>query len=179
MVAGGWHPLHMVAILRPMPHRQPFTVARANAMVPWLESVFARLDGNRVAWTRHFEGVQILEVLWGEGLRSGANPDHAEFLEHRRGMEAAGQAISQIVERDILGRGLRFPSGGLENGIVDFPTTFEGRWVYLCWQRGEPQVSYWHELGSGFRGRQDVAAEHVIAMGQDDGEPPDDAVLGP
>lgn len=160
-----------------MPRRQPFTVARANAMVPWIESVFARLDTHREAWARHFERVQVLEVLWGERVRASTNPDHREFLEHRRVMEEAGQAISRTVERDVLGHGLRFPSGGLENGIVDFPTTFEGRWVYLCWQRGEPQVSHWHEVDTGFRGRQELAAEHIISMGRDEGETPDDAAL--
>jgi hypothetical protein len=30
----------------------------------------------------------------------------------------------------------------------------DGRIVYLCWQLGEPEISWWHELEAGFSGRQ-------------------------
>ena len=81
----------------------------------------------------------------------------------RRSPEASTSYI-QFVTREIRDRGLRFPPEGLENGLIDFPTTYEGRWVFLCWQRGEPQVSYWHEIEAGFRSRQE------IAMGKDDAD---------
>ena len=159
-----------------MASRRPFTIDQANGMVPWLESVFSRLDEHRESWFRHYERTQILETLWGEDVESAGNPDHAELLDHRRGMKEAGAAAEGIVRRDILGLGLRFPAGGLEQGIVDFPTTFEGRWVYLCWRRGEAGIGHWHEVDGGFGGRREITDEHVIAMGRDD-ELPDDSVL--
>lgn len=160
-----------------MTKRRPFTVNGANDLIPWLETVFERLDEHREVWNRHFEGVQILETMWGDDVQATDNPDHAELLEHRRAMESAAGEVETIVQRDILGRGLRFPTGGLENGIVDFPTTYDGRWVYLCWSRGEPTISHWHELDGGFRGRQAIGDEHTITMGRDEGELPDDATL--
>jgi hypothetical protein len=42
----------------------------------------------------------------------------------------------------------------VESGLVDFPTLWEGREVYLCWKLGETQVGYWHEIEAGFAGRQ-------------------------
>ena len=42
----------------------------------------------------------------------------------------------------------------LQRGLIDFPTMREGRVVYLCWELGEPEVAYWHELDTGFGGRQ-------------------------
>jgi len=45
-----------------------------------------------------------------------------------------------------------------ERGLIDFPALHEGREVYLCWQRGEKTICAWHELDSGFSGRQDVAS---------------------
>ena len=159
-----------------MASRRPFTIDQANGMIPWLESVFSRLEGHRRDWIRHYEGTQILETLWGEDVESAGNPDHAELLDHRRGLKEAAAAVEEIVRRDILGRGLRFPAGGLEQGIVDFPTTFEGRWVYLCWRRGEAGIGHWHEVDGGFGGRREITGEHVAAMGRDD-EIPDDSVL--
>lgn len=42
----------------------------------------------------------------------------------------------------------------LEQGLLDFPAEREGRTVYLCWQYGEPTVAHWHDIDSGFAGRQ-------------------------
>jgi hypothetical protein len=41
----------------------------------------------------------------------------------------------------------------LNSGLVDFLTIREGRQVYLCWRFGEDEISYWHEIETGFSGR--------------------------
>ena len=41
-------------------------------------------------------------------------------------------------------------------GLVDFIGRHKGRDVYLCWKLGESKVNYWHELQTGFNGRQPV-----------------------
>lgn len=45
------------------------------------------------------------------------------------------------------------------DGLCDFPSQRDGREVYLCWRLGEPEVHYWHELHTGFAGRQPLRAE--------------------
>jgi len=40
-----------------------------------------------------------------------------------------------------------------EKGLVDFRSLFDGREVYLCWQLGESEIGFWHELDGGFAGR--------------------------
>jgi hypothetical protein len=42
----------------------------------------------------------------------------------------------------------------LESGLIDFPTIWEGREVFLCWRLGESEVNHWHEIEDGFAGRQ-------------------------
>ncbi len=44
----------------------------------------------------------------------------------------------------------------LNQGLVDFPAWRQGREVYLCWQHGEPELAYWHEIEAGFAGRQSI-----------------------
>jgi hypothetical protein len=39
-------------------------------------------------------------------------------------------------------------------GLIDFPCWMDEREVLLCWKLAEPEVSHWHELDSGFSGRQ-------------------------
>jgi hypothetical protein len=42
-------------------------------------------------------------------------------------------------------------------GLVDFVGKHQGRDVYLCWKLGEGNIAYWHELQTGFAGRQPVS----------------------
>jgi hypothetical protein len=43
-------------------------------------------------------------------------------------------------------------------GLVDFIGRHQGRDVYLCWKLGESKIGFWHELHTGFTGRQPVAS---------------------
>lgn len=42
----------------------------------------------------------------------------------------------------------------VEAGLVDFLHNLGGRDVYLCWRYGEPTIAYYHDIESGFNGRQ-------------------------
>jgi hypothetical protein len=44
-----------------------------------------------------------------------------------------------------------------QSGLVDFIGRHQGRDVYLCWKLGEGKIAYWHELQTGFAGRQPVS----------------------
>lgn len=158
--------------------RKPFTVHDANDLIPVLEVVFARIDALKTEARQLFDRLQVLELLWGDRLLEPANPDHAEGAVLREEIETGVGEIERLVREELLGRGLRFPTGGLEHGLVDFPTTWEGRWIYLCWRRGEPALQFWHEVDSGFSGRQPLTSQQVRWVGRgDDPVLPDDSVL--
>ena len=42
----------------------------------------------------------------------------------------------------------------LARGLVDFPSIIGGREVFLCWEQDEGQIEFWHDLESGFGGRE-------------------------
>jgi hypothetical protein len=42
----------------------------------------------------------------------------------------------------------------LERGLVDFPAIIGGREVFLCWEQDEEDVEFWHDLDTGFTGRE-------------------------
>ena len=42
----------------------------------------------------------------------------------------------------------------LDRGLVDFPAFVGGREVFLCWERGEEDIEFWHDLESGYAGRE-------------------------
>jgi hypothetical protein len=42
----------------------------------------------------------------------------------------------------------------LDIGLCDFLGERDGQDVWLCWQYGEKRIAYWHDLSSGYTGRQ-------------------------
>lgn len=42
----------------------------------------------------------------------------------------------------------------LDRGLVDFPALIGGKEVFLCWEKDEDDIEFWHELDSGFAGRE-------------------------
>lgn len=57
---------------------------------------------------------------------------------------AAGElAAMEVVLRD------------LDRGLVDFPSLRDGEEIYLCWvEAEEDRIEHWHDLDSGFAGRE-------------------------
>ena len=45
----------------------------------------------------------------------------------------------------------------INTGLLDFSALKDGREVYLCWQHGEDDIAFWHEVEAGFAGRQPIA----------------------
>ena len=42
----------------------------------------------------------------------------------------------------------------LARGLVDFPAIIGGREVFLCWESDEDDIEFWHDLETGFGGRE-------------------------
>lgn len=70
-----------------------------------------------------------------------------------RGVEYAS-AVAGFLEltQEILSLGVEIKD--FERGLCDFPHLRDGKVVYLCWQRNEPSVEWWHDIEAGFAGRQ-------------------------
>jgi len=42
----------------------------------------------------------------------------------------------------------------LERGLIDFPAIVGGREAFLCWEKDEENVEFWHDLEAGYAGRE-------------------------
>ena len=42
----------------------------------------------------------------------------------------------------------------IERGLIDFPAIIGGREVFLCWEQDEDDIEFWHDLDSGYAGRE-------------------------
>jgi|ERR1700722_3387326 hypothetical protein len=42
----------------------------------------------------------------------------------------------------------------LQRGLIDFPALIGGKEVFLCWEKDEADIEFWHDIDSGFAGRE-------------------------
>jgi hypothetical protein len=42
----------------------------------------------------------------------------------------------------------------LARGLIDFPAIIGGREVFLCWEMDEEDIEFWHDIDSGYAGRE-------------------------
>jgi len=145
-----------------------FTVDEANEMLPEVRAALKEIQSLRDVAANKMDQLAVLDALWGDRVSQSANPDHEEYAQLRHSLTESGRVIEELIQERLLDRDIRFPVGGLEHGLVDFPTTLDGRWVYLCWQSDEPQVEYWHELSGGYAGRRPITAEQRRRLGRSD-----------
>ena len=41
-----------------------------------------------------------------------------------------------------------------ERGLLDFPAIIGGKEVFLCWEKDEEDIEFWHDLDAGLAGRE-------------------------
>jgi hypothetical protein len=77
------------------------------------------------------------------------------------GDDLGGEMINKYVKtlaqcKDILQRfaGREIMIKDLDRGLIDFPAFVGGKEVFLCWEKGEEDVEFWHDLDTGFGGRE-------------------------
>lgn len=130
-----------------MATRACFTIDEANALIPRLEMLMARMQHITIAIRSAVhdspEG-DVPEVhTTTDVLR--VRPDLAP---HVRDLEEIVDEIERL--------GCQFK--GLDLGLVDFPAMADGVPILLCWQYGEKQIAYWHQVDEGFTSRRALRA---------------------
>ena len=131
-----------------------WTVSEANARLSELEELLPRLHGWANRLSEVHEERERLTTFWGSEADAEDQPDHelksrldAEFKHlGRRLDEAVGSLRAEGIEVKDL-----------ESGLVDFYAMHEGELVFLCWQRGEGSVGFYHTLTGGYRSRRPIA----------------------
>ncbi len=121
-------------------HERHFTREEANALLPQLTAMLDRLREAKDDLTDTEAHEALSESAPGNGGGEEGKQVGVAFLEVRRLLETIEQ--SGIVLRDI------------DRGLVDFPAVLDGLEVYLCWELGEDEVGYWHDLETGYGGRE-------------------------
>ena len=139
-----------------MPDFKLFTLAEAERTLPLVRRVVQDLTAEYPAWRA---AVAKFELLTG-----GARADWGETGE----LLAARDAVSRHAERinrylhELETIGCVFK--GFEVVLVDFYSLRDDRPIFLCWRMGEERITHWHEIDSGFTGRQPIDGSILSAM---------------
>jgi hypothetical protein len=123
-------------------HERHFTREEANTLLPRLTDLLNQLREAKDELTDTEAHEALAEAAPTNGGGDQGRQVGVAFLEVRSLLEALEQ--SGIVLRDI------------DRGLVDFPAVIDGREVYLCWELGEGDVGFWHDLDGGYGGREQL-----------------------
>jgi hypothetical protein len=149
--------------LKSRPMTRFYDLDAANAAIPILDGILAVLAEQRAELVRLRDEVLASGSVAGDGPATAvadrpARPEGSPIaddlrLTRLRMQGLIDQMAAGVARIDALGLSLR----DIEHGLVDFPALVSGRQVWLCWQRGEPAIGWWHALDSGFSNRRPLA----------------------
>jgi hypothetical protein len=121
-----------------------FTLQEANETLklirPWMDEV----------QTIRQKILKNQPEAWPAIQKSAGNGGNRVLSKMVQDFERFDALIHQIQATDVLIKDINL-------GLLDFPALKDGREVYLCWQYGEGDIAFWHEVEAGYAGRQPIS----------------------
>lgn len=117
-----------------------YTVEEARELLPKVQDWIEELQALR---SELGKTDQVLESR----LRTGADLGGNTVNERTRTIARFQSILGEFQSHEIQLK-------DLDRGLVDFPHLKSGEEVFLCWEVGEDDIDYWHELDTGFAGRE-------------------------
>ena len=118
-----------------------FTVAEATSLLPHLRTLLGEIG-------QEWEHIRKLNPEIQKARDAAPLDGYSKFgVEYVESVSHLMSLIRQIKDLGVLLK-------DLEKGLCDFPYIKDGRMVYLCWQFGEDSIQYWHDIETGFAGRE-------------------------
>ena len=120
-----------------------FTLEEANALLPTIEPLMGQLLEKRARAARLTREIQPLLADIRIDVGGTIPSELAQEFADIEVLLARIQSFGCLVK-------------DLNGGLLDFLSERDGRDVFLCWRYGEPAISFYHELHTGFNGRRPV-----------------------
>jgi hypothetical protein len=126
--------------VRPSRPRKRFSLEEANKALPLVRRITTDIVRT------HGDAVRIQQDL--ERTDAKKRSDLQSKLE--QAMHLLEDYVDELSE---IGCELK----DYQSGLIDFTGRHKGHDVCLCWKLGEEKIGYWHEMETGFAGRQPVS----------------------
>lgn len=120
--------------------RKHYTREEARALLPRIREWLQQMGQLRQTLLHADERI-ARRLEQGEDLGGALANDYVKSLCHLR------RILQEFQEREIQIK-------DLDRGLIDFPAIIAGREVFLCWEQDEEDIEFWHDLDSGYAGRE-------------------------
>ncbi len=131
-----------------------FTLRQAEHLLPEVESLLRSL----IELKEEYESSDGELSVIGQrvALAGGMVPPRERIADLRARKDTAARTLKSEFERfQEIGCQLK----DINIGLVDFPTLYRDKEVYLCWKLGESGIGFWHEVEDGYGGRRAIDSE--------------------
>jgi hypothetical protein len=120
--------------------RQHYSREEARGLLPQIREWLQRLQELRPKLAQQDQ--QIGQLLkGGNDLGGGLINNWVRLLAQTKAV------VEEFRKREIQLK-------DLDRGLIDFPAIIGGREVFLCWEQDEDDIEFWHELDTGYAGRE-------------------------
>ena len=117
-----------------------YTREEARALLPEIRRWLARISQLRQTLEKSEKRINGLRADGGDIGGSAVN------LWVRMQVELLG-VVGEFRRREIQIK-------DLDRGLIDFPALRGGKEIFLCWEEGEEDIEFWHDLDTGYAGRE-------------------------
>jgi len=120
--------------------KKHYTRDEANALLPRVRQWLAEVQQLRAV-------IENCEEQLNPSLALGDDLGGPIVTRYNRALSAIKEILVKFHQREIQVK-------DLDRGLIDFPAYIGGKEVFLCWETGEEDVEFWHDLSSGYAGRE-------------------------
>jgi hypothetical protein len=120
--------------------KKHYTVEEARSLLPEIRLWLGELQRLR-------QRVEQIEKRLEHILSSGGDAGGDSVNELIRNLWGIKQLLEKFQRREIQVK-------DLDRGLIDFPAIIAGREVFLCWEQDEDDIEHWHDLDTGYAGRE-------------------------
>jgi hypothetical protein len=117
-----------------------YTTQEARALLPQIQQWLKELN-------RLQKQLQQLDQRVGSLMSPGCDAGGTLINKWVRTMGDTQTVLLEFLRREIQVK-------DLERGLIDFPALKDGKEVFLCWEMGETDIEFWHDLDAGYAGRE-------------------------
>ncbi len=133
-----------------------FSLPEAERLLPEVQGLLRSLLQLKEDYQR--TETELNRFLQRIAVMGGMIPPREKIGQLRSRKDAATRGLQKSLEKfEQIGCLLK----DIDTGLVDFPTLYRGKEVYLCWKLGEANIAYWHHIEAGFPGRQAIDNEFL------------------
>ena len=120
--------------------KKHYTIEEARELLPQLRVWLGDLN-------RHRQRITQLDERLGQLLAGGDDAGGELVNDWIKGLASIQKLLACFRKLDIQIK-------DLDRGLIDFPAIIGGKEVFLCWEQDEDDIEFWHDLDTGYAGRE-------------------------